>query len=239
MKKVFAILFLVILCLSGIIIYLLNKNLNSSVIENDILSDFEQTIHYTETQLSKADFDNEIIVDCIVSGENYVETWEKDFLYSEELYVDKDSIIPAETPILRVDYPEYTFPFPIRVIDYSVYKSEEEKRCKLTYLNYDCLYIDVYYDEKYVDKVSHNTKINVFKGDVPLTNVIIDRLGYEIIDGKANIRLKVSELLLPGTSVKAQIIFETLKDQWIIKNDFIKTNKNGGTIPYLFRRIRS
>lgn len=227
MKKVYALLFLVIICLSGVIIYLLNKNLNSTVVEDNTLLNFEQTLHYTETKLSKSDFDNEITVDGIVSGDNYIETWEKEFIYSEELYVDKDVIIPAETPVLRVDYPEYTFPSPIRVIDYSVTNSEDNKRCKLTYLNYDRLYINASYDEKYADKVSHNTKINVFKDNAPLTNVVIDSLGYEIKDGKASVRLKSSELLLPGTSVKVQIIFETLKDQWIIKNDFIKSNKKG------------
>lgn len=226
MKKVYVVLFLLIICLLCIIIYLLNNNLNS-VVEDNTLLNFEQTVHYTETLLAKSDFDNEITVDGVISGDNYIETWEKDFIYSQELYVEKDVIIPAETPVLRVDYPEYTFPDPIRVIDYSVIKSENERRCKLTYLNYNRLYIDVSYDEKYVDKISHNTKIKVFKNGIPLTNVVVDSLGYEIKDGKASVRLKASELLLPGTSVKVQIIFETLKDQWIIENSFIKSNKKG------------
>lgn len=228
MKKIFTALIIVILLLLSIVIFLLDHSLNSSIADDKLIV-FEQTVHYTECFLEKGDIDDEVIIDGIVSGEDYVKIAEYDFNSSQKLLVETDMLIPADTPVLSVDSKEIKFDKPIRMIDFTV----EEKHIMLTYLDYSELYIQAFYDAKLEEKVTHLTKVTAQKGNDSLTNVSITRLGYEIENGMIGMQLNTSEYLLPGTEIKVHLIFHTYTDQWLIPNDWLKTDEKGTYVTYL------
>lgn len=228
MKKVFAALIFVIMLLLSAIILLLKYNLKSDVADDKLIH-FEQTIHYTECLLYKGDINDEVILDGIVTGEEYIKTTEYSFDNSQKLLVGTDTFIPEGTSVFNIDGKEIQFDKSIRVIDYTV----EEQYIILTYLDYSALFIQAYYDASLEEYVTHQTKVTAQKNDDSLIDVSIAKLGYEIQNGMIEVQLHTSECLLPGTEVKVHLIFHTYTDQWLIPNDWLKTDERGTYVTYL------
>lgn len=78
-------IFVIMLMLSAII-FILKYNLNSDVADDKLIR-FEQTIHYTECTLYKGDINDEVILDGVVTCEEYVKTIEHGFDHSQKLLV--------------------------------------------------------------------------------------------------------------------------------------------------------
>lgn len=210
------------------IIFLLEYNLKSDVADDKLIR-FEQTIHYTECLLHKGDINDEVFLDGVVTGKEYVKTIEYVFDHSQKLLVETDTFIPKGTAVCNIDGKDIQFDQSIRVIDYTV----EEQYIMLTYLDYSALFIQAYFDASQEEYVTHQTKVTAQKNDESQTDVSITKLGYEIQNGMIEVQLHTSECLLPGTEVEVHLVFHTYTEQWLIPNDWLKTDERGTYVTYL------
>ena len=233
MKKVIAALVVLILILLGAIILLLNHDLNAGEPDAKLLT-FEQSKNYIECVLWKGDINDEAVLEGVVKGDSYLKTVEYEFKNTYELLAERDTIIDKDTSVLKVDSKEIAFDAPIRIVSLEEYEGEENRKyLLLTYLDFEALYIEAYYDSNLQDAVTHETVVTATASERDLHDLQIQSLGYEIVDNKIRIQLKASDLLLPGTTVKVHLIFRTYKDQWLAPNELIRKDNQGYYLTYL------
>lgn len=227
MKKMYLILLIIIALLMGGIVYILYNNLSVSD-DNEIL-EFKSTKHYSEIMLGKGSINKEIIISGIVTGDEYIKTAQYDYENACELLVDLDNNISAEANILRIDGKEIGLNRRIRIVNYEKY----DQYAEITYLDYEELFIEAHIEEKYYNQINRQLTVKGIYNDNEIDNVIISEIGCEIVNGLIGLKLKSSTVLLPGSEIELQVIFDVLENQTLISNEFIKKDEKGHYLTYL------
>ena len=251
MKKICFLLLAVICGLIVAIIYLLNNNMKQTTYT---LNQFEAVHNYAVSTLWQDTMTEDLIFQGVVTGTDYVLEKECSFSRDYEIFASSGQVIEPEEPVLRTDNKQITFDHTVRIISFeeSVKETEEEtedgtKTVKtniitITYLDYDKLYIEANFPADMIDLLDEQTEFTAFllkqdgdeiTADIQLHDVTVSQIGYEVTSYTIPIRLKVSELLLPGTETEFHINLHTYENQWVIPNDFISQDKNGYYLTYL------
>ncbi len=227
MNKIYVALVAVIIGLVGAVVFLLNDNLSED--ENLSFEEFTPAIHYTETVLTKDDFDDEILLTGTVCGDNFVQNINYTYKRDYKFLIEEGSVIPKKTPYLKIDGADKISASPMRIIKCS----ENNKNLDITYLDYSKLHILSYFNSNFDGKITPKTKVKAFFKNKPLENISISQIGYEIVDNKIELQLNTTTPLLSGSEVEIHVIFKTYKDQWILPNEFINKDSKGTYLTYL------
>ncbi len=166
MKKICYGLLLVICVLIAAIIYLLNSSMKQPTYT---LNRFEAVQTYAKSKLWIENMTEELVFQGTVTGADYLQEMECPFTGDYEFFAESGQIIEPETVVVRTDSKQITFNHTVRIVSIEEALKETEeltadglkavktKIVRITYLDYDRLYIEAGIPVDIIDQIDCQT----------------------------------------------------------------------------------